>query len=258
MYYRWDVVSAPSTAGLAGWVSSLATPSVFLRAKGTYVFRATVVDGPATQAGRKTGQGTMTITAVNLAPVVLADPTHLPTTALRNVSFQLLGSVQDPNGDPAMPVSCEWYATPPGGSEAQIWSSGPGLCPVSPSLAYRTPIDSAEGAWAFRLHASDGELDASDVRTVTVTNADPIAIACAFECATPPPGGLASVRVGNLGPPGGATPPIPLQGRATDANLDETTAGFTWEWRLEDRPAGSSLPLQSLLGSGAGPAAAPG
>jgi hypothetical protein len=257
MYYRWDVVSAPSTANLAGWTSSLATPSVFLRAKGTYQFRVTVRDGPTTQAGRLSAQDTMILTAVNLAPVVHADPLHLPTTALRNVSFTLSGSVVDPNGDPAMPVSCAWYARPPGGAETLIWSSGATPCPASPALSFQTPIDSAEGDWAFRLFASDGELDASDVRTVTVVNAPPVAVACAFECATPPVGGVTSIRVGNLGPPGGTTPPVPLQGRATDANLDETTAGFGWEWFLEARPPGSTRVLGSSLGAGAGPGPAP-
>ncbi|HEX9241941.1 MAG TPA: hypothetical protein VF875_05815 [Anaeromyxobacter sp.] len=257
LYYRWDVVSAPSNALLTGWTSSLATPSVFLRAKGTYQFRVTVVDGPATQAGRLSGQDTMTITAVNLPPVVAADPNLLATTVLRNVDFPLFGAVRDPNGDPAMPVSCEWYATPPGGSETQIWSSGGSPCPANPSLTYRTPIASLHGPWAFRLHASDTELDASDVRTITVVNAPPVAFACAYECQTPPGTGLPAIHVGNLGPPGGANPSIPFQGRATDANGDEATAGFTWEWRLDARPGLSQVPLNSILGSGTGAAPAP-
>jgi hypothetical protein len=252
-YYAWDVVSAPAAALLGGWTSTAVSPSVFLSAKGTYVFRLRVVDGPTTQNGRASGQDTVTINAVNLPPVVFADPTHLPTTALRNTPVSLVGSVRDPNGT-ATPVSCEWYAKPPGQAEittpVAAWSS----CPASPTASYRTPITGPEGAWQFRLHASDGELETSDVRVVQVVNAAPVSLPCAYECQLPPAGGVPFVRAGNLGPSGQAAPAIPLYGSATDDNGDVGTAGFSWEWRLDTPAPGSALTPGTLLASGTGTA----
>jgi hypothetical protein len=164
--------------------------------------------------------------------------------------------VSDPNGT-ATPVSCSWFAKPPGQPEIstpiQSWSS----CPASPGTIYTTPIAGPQGVWEFRLEASDGELTTSAVRRVDVVNAAPVAQACAYECVVPPAGGVPSIRVGNLGPGGQPAPSIPLHGSATDANGDVGTSGFTWEWRLDSAPAGSSLAAGLLLGSNAGVHAPP-
>lgn len=249
-YYAWSVVSAPAGA-LVGWTSSSAAPSVFLSAKGTYVLRVRVADGPSTQRNRGVGEDTVTIEAVNLPPVVAADPTGLPTTVLRHTPIQLVGAV--PFGSDT-PVSCAWYARAPGQAEQAAPIASWASCPASPSAVFTTPIAGPEGVWQFRLEASDGELTTSAVRPVTVVNAAPVALACAYECEAPPPGGVPSIRAGNLGPTAGATPAVPLHGSATDANGDVGTAAFSWEWRLDAVPAGSRRAVGLVLGSGAGTA----
>lgn len=249
-YYAWDVVSAP-TGALTGWTSSAAAPSVFLSAKGTYTLRVRVADGPSTQRNRFTATDTVTITAVNLPPVVSADPSGLPSTALRNTPITLVGAVSDPNGA-ATPVSCAWYARPPGQAELATPVASWASCPASPAASFTTPIAGPEGVWEFRLEASDGELTTSAVRAVDVVNAAPVALACAYECQTPPAGGVPSLRVGNLGAPGQTAPSVPLHGSATDANGDVGTAGFSWAWTLVSAPSGSTA--AAVRGSGAGTA----
>jgi hypothetical protein len=251
-YYAWDVLSAPAGA-LVGWTSSAAAPSVFLSAKGTYVLRVRVADGPPSQRSRLTAQDTVTIVAVNLPPVVSADPTGLPSTVLRHTAIALVGAVSDPNGA-AAPVSCAWYVRPPGQAEQAAPIASWGTCPASPATTFTTPLGGPEGVWQFRLEASDGELTSSATRSVNVVNAAPVAIPCAYECLTPPPGGVPFVRAGNLGPPGGATPAVPLHGSATDDNGDVGTPGFSWEWRLVGKPPASTRALDLVLGAGTGTA----
>ncbi len=261
VYYAWDVQSAPS-GGATGWTGTGASPSIFLSAKGTYVLRVRVVDGLASQRNRNasgTGavvpvQDTVTIVAVNYAPVVDAEPTHVATTtALRNTPITLAGAVSDPNGTA---VSCAWYAKPHGQPEISTPIVSYANCPASPTVSYTTSVDGPEGDWDFRLEAFDGEYTTSAVRRVNVINAAPVAIACAYECATPPASGVPGLRVGNLGPAPGTAPSIPLHGSATDAN---TSAGigdvgqtrFTWEWVLDEKPATSTRTVGAILGSSA-------
>lgn len=257
-YYAWDAVTVPTGATLAGWTSSLITTDkngsvpVFLSAKGTYVIRVRVADGPSTQRQRFTATDTVVLVAENYAPVVDADPTHLPTTALRNTDVQLVGAVSDPNGT-ATPVSCAWYAKPPGQAELATPIASWTNCPASPTTVFRSPITGPQGAWEFRLVASDGELSTSAYRTITFVNAAPVALACAYECVTPPAGATAGIRAGNVGALGAARTQIPLHGSATDANADQTTTGFTFEWTLDTPAESSSLIAGAPLGSGNGP-----
>lgn len=251
--YAWDVVSAPTSA-LSGWTSSAAAPTVTPSVKGTYVLRLRVADGPSTQRNRLTSDPvTVTLVAVNLAPVVDPDPTHLPTVALRNTPISLVGAVSDPNGT-ATPVSCAWYARPAGQAEISTPIASWTTCPANPSTTYTTPIEGPQGVWEFRLQASDGELTTSAVRAVDVRNAAPVALACAYECLTPPGTGVPLLRVGNLGPPGEAAPPVPLHGSATDDNHDVGTAGFSWSWSLVSAPPGSSGSAALVRDVGTGPA----
>lgn len=248
--YAWSLVAGPGGHTLGAWTSTAAQPTFFPNVPGTYTFQVRVTDGPATQRNRASDTATITVQAVNQPPVVDADPTPIATT-LRNVPVMLTGNVSDPNLA-ATPVSCTWYATPPAGAEAAIAGGTWPSCPPSPSVAFTPPIAGPQGDWTFRLEASDGEFVTSDVRTIQVVNAPPVAEACAGTCAAPPGGGLPNVRVGNLGPPGEAAPAIPLTGAATDQNFDVPTPGFTWEWIVDSVPAGSSVPIGTVAsGSGA-------
>jgi hypothetical protein len=242
--YAWSLGSAPDGHGLGAWVSTAARPSVFLAVPGTYVFRVTVTDGPATQRNRLADQGSVTITAVNLAPVVNAGTDV--AALLRNHSLVVSGTASDPN---LTTFSCTWYATPPGGAEAPVTGASWAACPPSPQFTFSPSIDAVQGDWILRLEASDGSLVASDSRVVTVVNAAPVAQACPG-CAAPP-----NARVGNLGAPGQPVPAIPLSGTATDQNSDVGTPGFTWEWTVSDVTAqDSAIPVGTVIASGNGTA----
>jgi hypothetical protein len=243
--YSWSVVSVVPPGGLsASWTSTAVSPAFFPGQPGTYTFRVRVTDGPAWQANRHFAEDTVVVYAVNLPPVVDADPVPIATT-LRNQPVTLTGSVSDPNLN-ATPVSCAWYARPPSGAETQIgggWTS----CPPSPSVSFTPPREGPEGDWTFRLQAFDGEFATSDVRVIQVVNAPPVAAACPG-CAAPP-----NARVGNLGPPGQPAPAIPLSGGATDANDDvHAPAGFAWQWIVDSVPAGSDVAPGGVVGSGTG------
>jgi hypothetical protein len=242
--WSWSVVSVVPPGGLStSWSSAAESPTFFPSQPGAYTFRVRVSDGPAWQANRHFAEDTVVVYAVNLPPVVDADPVPIATT-LRNQPVTLTGSVSDPNLG-ATPVSCVWYVMPPSGAETPI-SGGWGSCPASPTLSFTPPRDGAEGDWTFRLEAHDGEFVTSDVRVIQVVNAPPVAAACPG-CAAPP-----NARVGNLGPPGQPAPAIPLSGGATDANDDVHAAGFAWEWIVDSVPAGSDVVPATVVGSGAG------
>jgi hypothetical protein len=230
LVYGWTLVSAPPGYGLGAWTSNLASPSVFLDVPGPWVFRLVVTDGPASQRNRLTAQDEVTLTAVNEPPLVDAGADI--ASQLRNVAVSISGTVSDPNGT-ASPVSCTWYATPPGGAETSVATQA--SCPPSPAYLFTPPIEGPEGDWTFRLEASDGALTASDTRIVRVVNGAPTANA-------------GPDRVGNLGPPGQAAPAIPLLGTATDPNLDTVT--FEWTVSAVSAP-GSAWTAGELVGSAA-------
>jgi hypothetical protein len=248
--YEWVLSSVNGAPPATPWSGIGATPSFFPSLDADYAFTVVVTDGPASQRMRYSDTARFTLHAVNLAPVVEADPSNATSSSLRNRALTLAGTVSDPNLA-AAPVSCGWFAKPPGGAETPVPGGSWASCPATPTVTFTPPIDGLEGPWEFRLEASDGALTTSDVRVVTITNAAPVALACAYECQLPPPGGIPFVRVGNLGPPGARAPAIPLHGSATDDNSDETTAGFSWEWRLK-AVAPSSFLSPHVLASGTG------
>lgn len=231
LLFGWTLVSGPAGNGLGPWTSSARTPSVLPDVPGAYVFRLVVTDGPTSQRNRLTAQDEVTITAVNDPPAVNAGADV--AGHLRNVPLTLTGSVADPNGA-AAPVTCTWYVTPPGGAETVAQAFDP--CPASPAYAFTPPISGPEGDWAFRLEASDGMLTASDVRTVQVVNAPPVADAGADRVG----------NVGSAGPPAVATSPVPATATATDANGDSS---FTYAWTFDATAPGSTRTDADLTGA---------
>jgi hypothetical protein len=234
LVYGWTLVSAPQGSGLAGWTSNVRSPSFTPLVPGVYAFNLAVTDGPSTQRGRLTATAGVTLTAVDQPPVVAAGADV--AAQLRNVALAVAGTVSDPNGA-ASPVSCAWYATPPGSSEAlqQSWTT----CPASPGFTFTPPLAGPEGDWVLRLEASDGTFTVSDTRVVTVVNGAPTASA-------------GPDRVGNLGPTPGTAPAVPLAGSATDPNGDVGAGGFTFTWTVSAVNApGSAFTPGAPVGSGA-------
>jgi hypothetical protein len=252
LQYVWRLQTIPAGSALTtAWASSAVHPSVFLDVPGTYVFQVTVKDGFTGQNGRLSASGTVTISAVNLPPVV--DAGADVASLLRNTSLSVSGTVFDPNLG-ATTVRCAWYAKPPGRAEVllQAFPSCPSYAPTTGYTATTTfhpGIDEPQGDWTLRLEAFDGQYLTSDTRTVTVVNAAPVADACPG-CAAPP-----YARVVNLHAAGDPTPAsIGLSGTATDQNGDVGTPGFTWSWAVEEQ-GGVPLvdPLVLATGDGTSP-----
>jgi hypothetical protein len=244
LYYVWRLQSAPAGHGLGTWTSAAAHPTVFLAVPGTYVFEVTATDGPSTQSGRLSDAGSVTVSAVNLPPVVGAGADV--ASLLRSHSLVVSGTVFDPNLA-ATTVRCAWYATPPGEAELPAPLASYASCPPAPQATFTPDVDAAQGDWVLRLEASDGEFVVSDTRIVTVVNAAPVANACPG-CAAPP-----YARVVNLAAPGAPSATIALSGTATDANLDVGTPGFAWSWSIVEQD-GVPLAVPIVLAAGDGDA----
>lgn len=251
LQYVWRLQSAPAGSGLAAaWGSSAVHPTVFLAAPGTYVFGVTVTDRLAGQRDPRSASGTVTVEAVNLAPVVAAGA-DVPSL-LRNHALPFTGTVFDPNLL-ATTVRCAWYARPPGVGAAEVLLQAHASCPTpTPGVGYTASatfspgIDDPQGDWTLRLEAFDGQYLTSDTRTVTVVNAAPVPVACPG-CAAPP-----DARVVNLRPPGDPVPAsLTFSGTATDQNSDVATPGFTWSWKITEHD-GVPLVDPVVLGTGDG------
>ncbi|HEY6005564.1 MAG TPA: Ig-like domain-containing protein [Anaeromyxobacter sp.] len=227
--YGWSLVSAP--AGSAAVLSSTtaATPTFTPDKPGPYVVRLVVTDGPAGVPNRLTAQTSVTITAVNRAPVATAAP---PTaTWSRNLPITISGTVTDPDGDT---LECAWRVTEPGGATPPISGLSFAACANPSAPTFPGLVPAAEGLYQVDLVVRDHDRTTGAVVNTVLATASFTSVNDA-----PTPQVSRAPYYANVGS-SGTTPPIALDASpSTDKNGDAPLSFF---WEMVSASDGGALP----------------
>ncbi|KZD20585.1 DUF5801 repeats-in-toxin domain-containing protein [Tardiphaga robiniae] len=131
----------------------------------TVVDHATLTTGLATDTATSTGSLTVTVNAVNDAPVITSGATasEAENTAISNVVYQIVAN------DPDAGTTLTYSLTGDDAGKFDVSSTGAVTFKVSPD--FEAPTDTGtNNTYDIIVHANDGTLDTTKAVAITVTN----------------------------------------------------------------------------------------
>jgi chitinase len=227
--YGWSLVSVPAGSTAALTSTTAAAPTFTPDKIGAYVVRLVVTDGPAGLPNRLTSETSITITAVNRAPVATA--TAPAATWSRNVPVDISGAVSDPDGDS---LECAWRVTEPGGAPPPVTGLAFSACSNPSAQAFPGFVPTAEGLYQVDLVVRDHDRTAGAVVNTVLGTASFTSVND-----PPTPAVTRAPYYANLGS-SGSSPAIVLDASpSSDKNGD---APLSYFWEMISATDGGALP----------------